>query len=169
MSVLTYSMPVWSGTAGYLLAALQTVQAEAARVVTGRNWDLTGPGPRRVSTADLLKQCGWLSVEQLGAFTSLIELKKVLIHKEPKYLYDKLMPRPEHQGAHGTRQNFHHTDTGLESNGKLEIATCRLEIARDSWRWRAPTIYNTLPTDYRSETSLAIFKSKVKVWAREHF
>ena len=80
MSALGYCMPVWAGAPDYLIASLQTIQIEAAGVVTGRNW-VPGAGPRRVPTAELLQQCGWLSLQQLGVDTSVAE-----VHKEPRYL-----------------------------------------------------------------------------------
>ena len=50
-------MPVWAGTPGYVLVALQAVQTDAAQVITGRNWQ-PGAKPSRVRTVELRHQCG---------------------------------------------------------------------------------------------------------------
>ena len=78
---------------------------EAARVVTGRNWQ-PGGGPSRVKTSELLQQCGWMSVHQLGVHTSVMEVHRILQNKQPQYLYEKLTARTWAQGVHRTRQNY---------------------------------------------------------------
>ena len=167
MSVITYCMPVWAGAPGYLIAALQTVQTEAARVVTGRNWEV--PGVRRVRTSELLQQCGWLSVSQLCVYTSLNEVHKVLKNKEPRYLYEKLTGGREATDHHRTRQQYQAVGDHLEDNNKLRIIPARLGTTQSSWRWRAAVQYNALPLQCRQDISHKQFKTQVKQWARDNF
>ena len=165
MSVLTYGMPVWAGCPDYLLTVLQGLQNEAARIVTGSNWEIVGV--RRVSTAELLRQCGWLSVRQLCVYTSLVELQKVVINKEPRYLYEKLTGGSEGR-THGTRQNYMCVNGVLEPNGSLISAPARLDITKSSWRWRTVLLYNELPAAYRMETDIKQYKCYVKKWVSQN-
>ena len=78
-------MPVWAGCEKYLKKALQIIQNKAARTVTRLPFD--------TSVKKLLGQCGWLSVNQLGTYHSLVTHYKILQNKCPKYLYDKYNER----------------------------------------------------------------------------
>ena len=57
ISKLCYLIELWGGCEGYLLTSLQVIQNRAARAVTRKSWF--------TSTRSLLKDCRWLSVEQL--------------------------------------------------------------------------------------------------------
>ena len=98
-------MPVLAGTPGYVLVALQAVQTDAAQVITGRNWQ-PGVIPSRVRKIELLHQCGWISVQQLCVYTSVIEVHKILQSKQPQYLYEKLTASSRMQEVNKTRQKF---------------------------------------------------------------
>ena len=164
MSVLTYSMPVWSGAPGYVLTALQAVQTEVARVVTGRNWQ-PGGGPRRVKTRELLQQCGWMSVQQLGVHTSVMEVHRILQNKQPQYLYKKLTARTRAQGVHRTRQNYQFVEEGLVDRGLLEVSRARLDVTNKSWRWRAAGQYKQLP-NMMKKLNIKECKNQFKTWVK---
>ena len=57
-SKLIFQISLWGGTEDYLLDSLQIVQNNAARFVTRRG--IYTP------VRELLRQCGWLNVRQLG-------------------------------------------------------------------------------------------------------
>ena len=57
MSKLTYLMSLWGGYRKDLIQKLQSLQNKAARAVTKLDW--------YTPTSELLKQCSWLSVQQL--------------------------------------------------------------------------------------------------------
>ena len=82
ISRLIYLIPLWSGCEKYLIKSLQVIQNKAARVVTKCG--------KRTPVKEMLKQCGWLSVSQLGVYHSLVLLFKILQTKSPRYLYSKL-------------------------------------------------------------------------------
>ena len=79
MSKLLYLIPLWGGSAKYLIRVLQVLQNKAARAVTKLDWF--------TPTAELLKQCGWLSVSQLSVYHSVVQVFKVLQARSPKYLH----------------------------------------------------------------------------------
>lgn len=58
-------------------------------MVTRRRWEV--PGLRLASTAELLRLTGQLSVRQLGIYHTLLILKKVLLTRQPEYVYTKLV------------------------------------------------------------------------------
>ena len=66
MSKLLYLIPLWGGSAKYLIRVLQVLFTP---------------------TAELLKQYGWLSVSQLSVYHSVVQVFKVLQARSPKYLH----------------------------------------------------------------------------------
>ena len=73
---LTYMIALWGGTAEYRLDKLQRLQTEALRITAKRKW--VEVGRKLVSTKELLKQMGQLSVRQLKAYHTLTQVKKIL-------------------------------------------------------------------------------------------
>ena len=82
MSKMVYLIPLWAGTEKYLLNSLQMIQNKAARIVARKG--------KRTPVKVLLRECGWLSVVQLGVFHSLVTIYKIFQTKSPHYLYLKL-------------------------------------------------------------------------------
>ena len=79
ISRLSYLISVWGGCGAGLRRSLQVILNGAARVVTRLDWG--------TSTKDLLSQCGWLSVNQLIFYHSVLQLHKVRLSGSPMYLY----------------------------------------------------------------------------------
>ena len=76
-------MPLWGGCELFLIRSLQVIRNNAARAVTKSGW--------YTPTKDLLKQCGWLSVNQLIVYHSLIMVYNMISKKKPEYIYDKIL------------------------------------------------------------------------------
>ena len=83
ISILDYLIPLWGGTEGYLVRALQVLQNRAARCVTKLGW--------YTPTRKLLKQCNWLSVKQLIAYHTVLHVHRIVKCGSPLYLSDRLV------------------------------------------------------------------------------
>ena len=148
MSKLAYLIPLWGACAKSLLKALQTLQNKAARAVTKLDWNSP--------TALILQQCGWLSVNQLSVYHTVILAHKVMQAKSPKYLYSKF-------------NTDYHYRTRQAEEGKIRCTrTPELDLARDSFCWRAADLYNRLPFEIRSMKNLTQFKTSVKGWVMKN-
>ena len=79
MNKLVYLIPVWGGCEKFLIKALQIVQNKAVRLVT--NCGIYTP----VQT--LLTQSGWLSVNQLVFFHTVVLLYKTIQNQSPTYMH----------------------------------------------------------------------------------
>ena len=146
MSKLVYLMPLWGGCDKFLIKALQIVQNKAARSVT----KLGIFTPIRT----LLKQCGWLSVNQLIFFHTVVLLYKTLQNQSPEYLLSMA----------GSEYNY---KTRAKDAGTLRLVSsykpdCKLNI--QSYRWRSIKCWNQLPQDITSTHNLYKFKVKLKTW-----
>ena len=80
MSKLVYLIPLWGGCEKYLIKALQMIQNKAARTVC----KLGIFTPIKI----LPRHCGWISVNQLVFYHTVILLFKTLANQTPKYLYE---------------------------------------------------------------------------------
>ena len=146
MSKLIYLIPLWGGCEKFLIKALQIAQNKAARSVT--RLGIFTP----VKT--LLKQCGWLSVNQLIFFHTVVLLFKTLENQSPQFLLDMA----------GTKYNY---ETRAKDAGKLRVVSDYKpdnSLNLKSYRWRSSKYWNQLPQDITSTKSLYKFKGKLKVW-----
>ena len=146
MSKLVYLMPLWGGCDKFLIKALQIVQNKAARSVT----KLGIFTPVRT----LLKQCGWLSVNQLVFFHTVVLLYKTLQNQSPEYLLSMA----------GTEYNY---KSRAKDEGKLRVVPgykIESDLNIKSYRWRSIKCWNQLPQDITSTINLYKFKVKLKAW-----
>ena len=149
-SKLIFQISLWGGTEDYLLQALQVVQNKAARFVARRG--------KYTPVADLLTQCGWLSVKQLVFYHSVILIYKTILTTFPKYIYSKLST----QFPYNTR---------LAESDSVRMGSefkSKLELTEKSFMNRATVSYNKLPPELRKIPKLETFKEKLKVWVLEN-
>ena len=94
--------------------SIQIVQNRSARAVTNKDW--------REGSEEILKQIGWLSVNQLSFYYKVLHLHQIKINKEPEMLYNMM----NWEYRYATRQA-----TRIEVK---PIGIPRLQIAKDSFR-----------------------------------
>ena len=126
LSHLTYLICWWSGCEGYLINSLQIIQNKAARMVTKCG--------KRTPIKSLLNQCGWLSVNQLSVYHSLILVYKVLSTQSPKYLYMKL------SGVQGSTSYTTRYIKNKKANQGIVLgqdSQATSDLARRSFKYRA--------------------------------
>ena len=146
MSKLVYLIPVWGGCEKFLIKALQIIQNKAARLVTNRG--IYTPAQT------LLTQCGWLSVNQLVFFHTVVLLYKTMQIQSPTYIYRMI-----------NREYGYHTracDAGLLRQGANYKPSHGLNT--QSFRLRSIRSWNQLPADVRNVQILSNFKTKAKDW-----
>ena len=135
---------VWGGAADFLLRAVQVLQNKSARLVTKSSWFT----PTRV----LLRQCGWLSVNQLVHYHTILSIHKVVMTRKPKYMYDKLCS--DHGYATRNAVIFGETFSG------------KTALAANSFCYRGTNIYIKLPFEIREIRNEDTFKRKLKIWIK---
>ena len=140
---------MWGGCGAGLKKSLQVLQNKVAQVVTRLDWS----APSKL----LLQQCGWLSVNQLIFYHSVLLVFKVRQSKSPKYLYSM---HNDWSYPYKTRQ---------AENGLIRVAVRPgLEMVKDSFKWRAATSFNQLPVEIRTSSKLEQFKRRLKPWIMEN-
>ena len=156
MSRIRYILPVTAGAPQYLIKSLQTKQNEMMRIVTNKKWDI--PGKILVSNEQLLSDCNWLSINQLGVYTTLSSVHQTLTNKYPVGLYNKLT-----EATHpNTRLN------NARETVKPAVRPPRLAMTSASWRWRGCLEYNNLPLHIVNTININQFKNQSKLWIKEN-
>ena len=96
-------------------------------------------------------------MNQLIFYHSVLLVFKVRQDKIPKYMYTM---HNSWTYPYITRQ---------AENGIIRVGVRpRLEVVRESFRWRAANSFNQLPIEIRTCRKLESFKKKVKPWIMEH-
>ena len=154
MSTMVYMMPVWGGTEDYIIKAAQVIQNRAARLVTKLSWFT----PQRI----LLNQTNWLSIRQLIAYHTILQLWRARKNKEPKYIFSNINRKPNYR----TRS----VAAGVpDAEGYFQIPSTQKASTKKGIMTRGPTLWNTLPMELRTyQGSLQIFKKKLRTWIKNN-
>jgi hypothetical protein len=154
-AALVYGIALWGGCELGLLKSLQIIQNKAARFVTRRYRD---EHDHYIPTAELLKQCGWLSVKQLVFYRSVVLVFKTLKHQQPQYIFQKL------------NTTFPYDTRLAESNAIRtgESFQPKLELTKKSFVHRATKSYNEIPGSLRQAQNVKTFQKKLKQWVMEN-
>ena len=109
------------------------------------------------SCKDLVNRSGELSVHQLIALHTLLQVHKVVLKKKPEYISNQLsLKLPENGQIFPHRQEF-----------TIPINT-KLTISRSSFVTRGARIWNRLPLQLRKSNKTDSFKHEAKKWVRNH-
>ena len=125
---------------------LQVLQNQTQRLIT-KDYDFN------LCTDTLLSKTNELSVNQLGAFHTVMTAFKAIRSGKPAYLSSKLkLRKPEQERA------FPHRQLNTISYN------CSLTISRSGFMCRAAKVWNKLPMSLRCEVLLPKFKVELKNW-----
>ena len=127
---------------------LQVLQKRVLRLKC-RNHDLHTP------TVELLNSCGDLSVHQLGAYHTVLQVFKIIKSGQPTYLSEKLLPRKP-------------SDHGIFPQRHLNTIKVRghLMLSRSGFFYRGAQLWNSLPPDLRSCSEISTFRKELRRWIR---
>ena len=144
LSNLSYLLPLWiNGNKGDI-QKIQVQQNRAARLVTKKSI--------RTPIEELLREIGWLSVNQLGAYFSVMQLVKVKRTKKPDYLYSRI----------SNKQNI------ITRRGDLAILPpkpAKKDVASRVFMRKAIDLYNRIPSEkIQEDISIGCIKANVKEW-----
>ena len=135
-SILVYCLPLFGGCDIGQIKDLQVLQNKAAQIVTH--------SPPRSRRNDLYDKLGWLTVNQLIVYHTLITVFKIRESKEPEYLAGKL---------------------SIETpTGRIMIPNTKLSLHQNSFVIRGSSNWNELPQRTRKLMKIGIFKTEVKKW-----
>ena len=116
------------------------IQNKAAQIVTHK--------PPRTSRAELYSKLGWMTVNQLVSYHTILAVFKIRQSGEPEYL-----------------ASFLKNDS---RNGKIIVPNLKLGLAQKSFCYRGSTEWNLLPEHVRNARKIGEFKRGVRKWIMEN-
>ena len=139
-SVLVYCLPLYGGSDRRDVKDIQILQNKAAQIVCH--------APPRANRNQLFNTLGWMTVNQLITYHTLITVFKIRNSKEPEYLASILT-----------------TDS---RTGRIFLPNFELGLAQKSFTYRGAGQWNSLPESLRKITKISLFKKNLKVWIIEN-
>ena len=133
-SVLCYCLPLFGGCDAGEIQDLQILQNKAAQLVT--------LSPPRATRHPMYDKLGWLTVNQLVHYHTLLAVYRIRQSGEPEYLAQSLC-----------NDNI---------NGNIIIKTTRLTLLQKSFKFRGACNWNNLPQSVRNIQRIGQFKK----WSR---
>ena len=127
-------------------AKLQVLQNTVLKLQTGL--------PRDYPTKDLLSKTGNLSIHQLIAYQTFVQVFKVINNQKPYYISNKFKVRKLNQN-----QIFPHRQINTVFTTKA-----KLSLSRGGFMFRGQTLWNLLPVSMRFCTNEKDFKKQVRQW-----
>ena len=115
---------------------LQIMQNKAAQLVT--------KSPPRASRSPMFDRLGWLTVNQLITYHTLLAVYRVRASGEPEYLAEALCA-----------DNI---------NGNIIVRCTRLTLYQKSFKFRGACNWNKLPLNLRNLKTFHSFKQGIKKW-----
>ena len=127
-----------------LRKTLQVIQNRAARFVASCDWS--------VPLKEVFRQIGWMSVNQLVFYHTVLLVFKVKRNMSPCYLYNMFNSKY----GYNTRR---------AGSGAIQmVERPKLELNKLSFKWRGSSLFNDLPSDIRQLSCETTFKLRVKAW-----
>ena len=139
-SVLGYCLPLFGGCDVGEIKDLQVMQNKAAQLVTN--------SPPRSIRNPMYDRLGWLTVNQLVMYHTLLAVYRVRTTGEPEYLAESLC--------------------NDNRNGHIILKSTKLTLLKESFKFRGACNWNALPNSLRSLSKIGAFKKGVKVWIKQH-
>ena len=141
--VLEYSAVVWDGCTIQDKLALEKLQNEAARIVTG----LT----RSASLDNLYRECGWVSLSERRKFQKLCFMYKCNNGQIPRYISDLIPPL--------VSEIFNYS---LRNRANLSSVRTRTETFKMSCIPSSVLLWNSLSDDIKYAPSLVTFQNSLR-------
>ena len=123
---------------------LQVLQNRVLRIKC-KKYDLNTP------TVTLLKSCDDLSVHQLGAFHTVLQVFKIIQSKQPSYLAEFLKARKADDG----------NIFPLRHENTIQVRR-NLSLSRSGFLYRGAQLWNLLPMDVRKCQELNTFRKELR-------
>jgi len=143
---LDYCNSLLNGTSNKNIAILQRLQNSLARVVLQM--------PRSAHTTPLLQSLHWLPVRQRIQYKVAVLAYNAKISSTPPYLHSLLIDHSVH-----TPMSLRSSDRPL-----LAVNRTRTDYGRRAFSVAAATVWNNLPTNLQSLSTLNTFRSHLKTF-----
>lgn len=142
--LIDYGSNTWGTTSKQNIERLAKLQKRAARIIL--NADFNTP------SAEMFTELGWQSIPNRLNYNKAVLTFKALNGLTPEYISDLLKPVSE----------THNRNLRSTADGSLSVPRSRISLFDRSFSSSAPKLWNSLPAEVRTSSSLESFKRSVK-------
>ena len=138
--VLCYCLPLFGGCNSSEVKVLQSHQNRAGRIVLNL--------PPRFNRDSMFSMLGWMTVQQLIVYHTVLAVYRIRNSREPEYLARAL-----------NRDNY---------RGNIVVQNTRLGLYKKSFIPRGSTLWNGLPKELRKTKKIGSFKKELRRWIMDN-
>ena len=139
-SVLAYCLPLYGGCDLVEIRDIQILQNKAAQLVTH--------SPPRSNRNVMYDKLGWLTVNQLVRYFTLLTVFRIRMSGDPEYLAASLCSD--------------------NRNGRIFVQNVGKTFALKSFKIRGACHWNDLPARIRSLVKIGQFKKEIRTWIKQN-
>ena len=125
---------------------LQVLQNKMMRIETGLNYE--------IPTKELLQSCNYLSVHQMVAYHSSLQIPKIISSQKPQYHTNRIT-------------NERNRDT-RSSTANLRQIDFKHSLSKSSFFHQATRVWNLIPSNIKSLNKTETLKKQLKLWVSEN-
>ena len=149
LTSLSHAITIWGFTSQQNIHRVQRLQNRAARIITS-NFDYVN-----VRGIDIVKQLKWMNITQRRDYFMALTMFKCINVISPIYMCNTITMCSD-VANRVTRMS--------DASNMTVVPPASLEIFKNSFSYRGPIIWNTLPEHLRCCRTLNDFKKKMKIY-----
>ena len=146
LPLIDYGSNTWGSTSKQNIERLAKLQKRAARIILKTGFD--------TSSSEMFTDLGWLTIKNRYSYNKAVLTYKALNKLTPEYISDLLKPVSK----------VHNRNLRPASNGSLAVPRSSTSFFDRSYSATAPRLWNSMPNEIITESSLNNFKRSAKTY-----
>ena len=144
LPLIDYGSNTWGSTSKLNIERLSKLQKRAARIILKADFD--------TPSSEMFNELGWSTIENRHNYNKAVLTYKALNDLTPEYISNLLKPTFE----------THNRNLRSATNGSLSVPRSRTSFFDRSFSATAPKLWNSLPKEITTASSLENFKQLAK-------
>ena len=144
LPLIDYGSNTWGSTSKLNIERLSKLQKRAARIILKADFD--------TPSSEMFNELGWSTIENRHNYNKAVLTYKALNDLTPEYISNLLKPTFE----------THNLKLRSATNGSLSVPRSRTSLFDRSFSATAPRLWNSLPKEITTASSLENFKQLAK-------
>ena len=144
LPLIDYGSNTWGSTSKLNIERLSKLQKRAARIILKADFD--------TPSSEMFNELGWSTIENRHNYNKAVLTYKALNDLTPEYISNLLKPTFE----------THNRKLRSATNGSLSVPRSRTSLFDRSFSATAPKLWNSLPKEITTASSLENFKQLAK-------